>query len=352
MTLARAALTQAVKARALALGFDRVAVGPADPPDHSGAFEAWLDAGYAGEMGYLQRGRAERLDPRRLLPGARSAIAVAFNYYQGDPPGAEAWAPVARYAWGRDYHDLMRPRLERLCDLIREAAGHAVRTRVAVDTSAVLERDLAARAGLGWVGKNTNLLHPELGSWFFIGIVLTTAELDFDGPLPDRCGTCRACLDACPTGAFLEPYILDARRCISYLTIEHRGPIAEDLREPMGEWMFGCDLCQTVCPWNGKVPVTGEPALLPAGEPLSLPTVLQMTEEDFRGRFNGTPLMRAKRRGLLRNVAVALGNRKDPAAIPALTRALSDPESLVREHAAWALARIAGEEMESHAGED
>ncbi|MBI2153150.1 MAG: tRNA epoxyqueuosine(34) reductase QueG [Candidatus Rokubacteria bacterium] len=343
MTLARTALTQAIKERALALGFDRVAVGPADPPDHAAAFDAWLEAGYAGTMDYLERGRTERLDPRRLLPGARSVVAVALNYYQGEPPDGDAWAPVARYAWGRDYHDIMPPPLQRLCEFIREAAGPSVRSRAAVDTSAVLERDLAARAGLGWVGKNTNLLHPELGSWFFIGIVLTTADLDGDEPLPDRCGTCRACLDVCPTEAFVAPYVLDARRCISYLTIEHRGAIPETLREPMGEWVFGCDLCQTVCPWNRKAPVTSEAALMPEAEPLSLPSLLGMTQAEFRARFRGTPLTRPKRRGLLRNAAVALGNRKDPAAVPALTRALSDPEPLVREHAAWALARIAND---------
>ncbi|MBI2553063.1 MAG: tRNA epoxyqueuosine(34) reductase QueG [Candidatus Rokubacteria bacterium] len=320
-----------------------MAVGPADPPDHAAAFDAWLEAGYAGTMDYLERGRTERLDPRRLLPGARSVVAVALNYYQGEPPDGDAWAPVARYAWGRDYHDIMPPPLQRLCEFIREAAGPSVRSRAAVDTSAVLERDLAARAGLGWVGKNTNLLHPELGSWFFIGIVLTTADLDGDEPLPDRCGTCRACLDVCPTEAFVAPYVLDARRCISYLTIEHRGAIPETLREPMGEWVFGCDLCQTVCPWNRKAPVTSEAALMPEAEPLSLPSLLGMTQAEFRARFRGTPLTRPKRRGLLRNAAVALGNRKDPAAVPALTRALSDPEPLVREHAAWALARIAND---------
>lgn len=349
MTLALSALTRAVRERALALGFDRVGVGPADPPEHGAAFEAWLDAGYAGSMEYLGRGRAERLDPRRLLPGARSVVAVALNYSQGDPRGGDGWARVARYARGRDYHELMRPRLERLGEFIREAAGPGVRTRAAVDTSPLLERDLAARAGLGWVGKNTNLLHPGLGSWFFIGIVLTTAELRFDRSLPDRCGTCRACLDACPTRAFPAPYVLDARRCISYLTIEHRGPIPEDLRESLGEWLFGCDACQMVCPWNRRVPPTGEPALMPTGEPLPLPALFELTEEEFRARFSGTALRRAKRRGLLRNAAVALGNRKEPAALPALRRALADPEPLVREHAAWALARIAREEGASHA---
>ncbi len=352
MTLSRVALTSAVKDRALALGFDRVAVGPADPPDHGSAFEAWLAAGHAGTMEYLERGKAKRLDPRRVLPGARSVIAVALNYYQGDPPEAAGWTPVAHYAWGRDYHDVMTPCLEALLAFLREAAGPDVKGKVYVDTGPVLERDLAARAGLGWVGKNTNLLHPELGSWFFIGIILTTAELDWDEPLADRCGTCRACLDVCPTEAFPAPYALDARRCISYLTIEQKGPIPEELREPMGEWVFGCDLCQTVCPWNRKAPVTREPAFFPARPLPPLSSLLEMTEADFKNYFKGTPLTRPKRRGLLRNAAVALGNRRDRAAVPALTRALADPERLVREHAAWALARLADQEVLSHAGDD
>lgn len=352
MTLTRAALTEAVKARALALGFDRVAVGPADPPDHGRAFEAWLEAGYAGTMEYLERGRAKRLAPQQVLPGARSVIAVALNYYQGEPSEAQGWAPVARYAWGRDYHAVMTPRLEKLLAFVQEAAGTGVRGKIYVDTGPVLERDLAARAGLGWVGKNTNLLHPEFGSFFFIGVILTTVELGFDAPLPDRCGTCRACLDVCPTHAFVAPYVLDARRCISYLTIEHRGSIPEGLREPMGEWVFGCDLCQTVCPWNRKAPVTREPALHPVTPLPPLASVLEMGEADFRARFGGTPLTRPKRAGLARNAAVVLGNRRDPSAIQSLTRALSDQEPLVREHAAWALARIAGEEVVSHGGDD
>ncbi|MBI4588986.1 MAG: tRNA epoxyqueuosine(34) reductase QueG [Candidatus Rokubacteria bacterium] len=351
MTLARGALTEAVKDRALALGFDRVAVGSADPPDHGSAFVAWLEAGYAGTMDYMERGRAKRLDPRRVLPGARSVVAVALNYHQGEPPEGDTWAPVARYARGRDYHDVMTPRLEALLAFLRDAAGPEVRGKVYVDTGPVLERGLAARAGLGWVGKNTNLLHPDLGSWFFLGILLTTADLEWDGPLPDRCGTCRACLDACPTQAFLAPYVLDARRCISYLTIEHRGPIPGQFREAMGEWVFGCDLCQTVCPWNRKAPLTREPGFLPATPLPPLASLLEMSEAQFRRRFGGTPLTRPKRRGLARNAAVVLGNRKDPEAIPALTRALSDSESLVRDHAAWALSRIAADEVLSHAGD-
>lgn len=340
MTLAQIALTEAVKARALELGFDLVAIGPAEPPEHASAFEAWLAAGYAGTMEYMARGRAKRLDLQQVLPGARSVIAVALNYYQGEPPEAQGWAPVARYAWGRDYHDVMTPRLEKLLAFLQEAAGPETRGKIYVDTGPVLERDLAARAGLGWIGKNTNLLHPALGSFFFIGVLLTTAELEHDAPLPDRCGTCRACLDACPTDAFPAPYLLDARRCIAYLTIEHKGPIPEELREGVGGWAFGCDICQAVCPWNRKAPQTREPSLRP-GEPLpDLAELLDLDESEFRRRFAGSPLTRPKRRGFLRNVAVALGNRRDPKAVPALSRALADLEPLVREHAAWALGRI------------
>src|SRR5262245_27036084 len=251
------ALAERVKATARRLGFDLVAIGPADPPEHGGAFEAWLDAGHAGEMGYLERGRAQRLDPRRVLPGARAVIACALNYHQG----REAAGPphVSRYAWGVDYHDVMAPRLAALRDDLLAAAPDAT-GRAYVDTGPVLERELAARAGLGWIGKNTMLLHPTLGSWLFLGVVLTTAELAFDAPLADRCGTCTRCLDACPTGAFVAPYVLDSRRCISYLTIEHRSAIAVELRPHLATMAFGCDICQTVCPWNHRAPITTEAA--------------------------------------------------------------------------------------------
>jgi epoxyqueuosine reductase len=310
MELSRSALTEAVKAKALELGFDRVAIGPAAPPERGPAFEAWLASGYAGTMDYLLRGREKRLDPDKVLPGARSLIAVALNYYQGPVPEEESWAPIARYAWGQDYHDVMIPRLESLRAFLKRAAGPEVSGRVYVDTGPVLERELAARAGLGWVGKNSLLLHPELGSWFFIGIILTTAELDVGEPLPDRCGRCTACLDACPTGAFVAPYVLDATRCISYLTIEHRGAIPEDLKPQMGEWVFGCDLCQSACPWNRKVPLTREPALRPDRPFLPLEAVRELTEPEFRERFRGSPLMRPKWRGITRNVETALANRE------------------------------------------
>jgi epoxyqueuosine reductase len=303
VTLAGLVLAQAVKARALELGFDRVAIGPAGPPPHAAAFERWLDAGRAGTMDYLAETRLERLDPARLLPGCRSVIAVALNYARGDEP---EWRGVARYARSADYHDTMRPRLHALRDYVSAAAGAT--SRASLDTSAVLERDLAAAAGLGWIGKNTNLLAPGLGSYFFIGLVLTTATLPSDDAQPDRCGTCTACLDACPTAAFDAPYSLDARRCIAYLTIEHRGPIPEEFHAAMGEWLFGCDICQEVCPWNRHAPAAREMA--PATPPPPAEALVAMTDAEVRERFRGSALKRARREGLARNAAIVLSNRR------------------------------------------
>ena len=331
-----AELAERVKATGKRLGFDLVAIGPADPPEHAAAFAAWLDAGYAGSMAYLERGRERRLDPRRVLPGARSVIAAALNYHQG----AEAAGPphVARYAWGADYHGVMEPRLRALLDDL-VAAAPGTHGRVYVDTGPVLERDLAARAGLGWIGKNTMLLHPALGSYFFIGVVLATAELAPDGGLPDRCGTCTRCLEACPTQAFVAPYVLDARRCISYLTIEHRGPMPVELRESVGALAFGCDVCQDVCPWNRRAPITAETAFA-ARELPALSEWVTLTDETYHRRLTGSPLRRARRPGLARNAAIALGNSGDAAAVPALRPGLTDPDAGVRDHAAWALERL------------
>ena len=303
--MAAAALTEAIKARALALGFDLAAVGPADPPEHADSFRRWVEAGHAGTMAYLERRLPERIDPRRVLADARSVVTVALNYFQGETDDV-SWKPVARYAWGRDYHDVMTPRLEALARFIGEAAGAG--GKCYVDTGPLLERDLAARAGLGWVGKNTMLINPHLGSWFFIGVLLTTAELVPGDPLPDRCGTCRACLDACPTDAFPAPYVLDARRCISYLTIEHRGDIEPALAARMGEWQFGCDICQDVCPWNRRAPVTREAAFRPTTSYPGAAAIAGMDDETFRSRFAGTPLTRPKAQGMRRNAGIALGN--------------------------------------------
>jgi epoxyqueuosine reductase len=333
------ALAGVVKASATALGFSRVAIGPAEPPEHGAAFERWLEAGYGASMSYLARGRADRLDPRRLLAGARSTVAVALSHGDGraDDP---TWAPVARYARGRDYHEVMRPRLQRLAGVIREAAGAGTATRVSVDTSAVLERDLAAQAGLGWIGKNTNLLNPSLGSYFLIGILLTTAEIARDERVVDRCGTCTACLDACPTGAFAAPYVLDARRCISYLTIEHRGDLPEDLSGALHGWIFGCDVCQEVCPWNRKVMAARDPALAPVSETFSgVAELLGLDEAGFRERFRGSPLRRSKRSGLLRNAALALGQGEGGGGAEVLGQAAADEDEVVARAARWVLAR-------------
>jgi epoxyqueuosine reductase len=256
-------------------------------------------------MGYLERRLPERVDPRRVLADARSVVTVALNYFQGEPEDA-SWKPVARYAWGRDYHDVMTPRLEALARYIGVTAGAS--GKCYVDTGPLLERDLAARAGLGWVGKNTMLLNPSLGSWFFIGVLLTTAELVHGEPLPDRCGTCRACLDACPTDAFIAPYVLDARRCISYLTIEHRGAIEPALAARMGEWQFGCDICQDVCPWNRRAPITREAAFRPTAPDPGAAAVVPKDDEAFRARFTDTPLTRPKAQGMRRNAGIARSN--------------------------------------------
>ncbi len=338
MSLTAMTLTATVKARALELGFDRVAVGPAGPVEHAAQFDSWLDAGHAGTMGYLQRSRAERIDPGRLLPGARSVVAVALGYRP--PHEAPGWAAIARYARGRDYHDVMRPRLEALASVIDHGAPAGTRSRTAVDTSAVLERDLAAGAGLGWIGKNTNLLRLDLGSYFFIGVVLTTAVLEPDARVPDHCGTCTACLDACPTHAFPAPYVLDARRCLSYLTIEHRGEIAPDLAPEVRDWIFGCDVCQEVCPWSRKSAPATEPAFAPATGPPTLAEILEMDDGMFRERFRGSAITRARRAGLVRNAALAAGNSGLRELLPSLRKLAGDADAGVRGAAAWALERL------------
>jgi epoxyqueuosine reductase len=336
MKLTALALTETVKARALALGFERVAIGPADAITHAAQFTEWLAAGYGEGMDWLAESREIRLEPARLLPGVKSAVVVALHY--GPREDDPSWDVVSRYARGADYHNVMRPRLHVLRDYLIEAGG--ADSRASLDTSAVLERDLAAAAGLGWIGKNTNLIAPRAGSYFFIGTVLTTAELVADGPVADHCGTCTACLEACPTQAFPAPWVLDARRCLAYLTIEHRGPIVDALKPHVADWLFGCDICQDVCPWNRKTPPAREPSLAPRTLLEPLEALLALDDETFRARFRGTALFRAKRAGLARNAALILGNRGERSAAPALRRALEDPDEGVRDAAAWALRRL------------
>ena len=335
---ATSAATQ-VKGAAYALGFDLVGITRLGPAETAPQFREWLAKGYAGTMGYLARGANKRDDTRRVVEGAVSAVVVAMNYGGTQPPG-----PIARYARGRDYHDVMVDRLNELLSRIRSAVAPGVNGKPYVDTGPILERELARRAGLGWFGKNTNLINPRLGSFFFIGSLLVDLELEADPPFAaDHCGTCTRCLAACPTDAFVAPRTLDATRCISYLTIELREDIPEALRTQMGELVFGCDICQDVCPWNHKFSrAVTDPGLQP--DPRSAQSdpaeLLGLSEEGFRGRFRNSAVLRTKRRGLARNAAIALGNRARPGDALVLDRALRDPDALVRTHATWALERL------------
>jgi epoxyqueuosine reductase len=341
--LTAASLTQGLKARALQAGFGLVGVCPAVTPEGLHRFHAWLDAGYAGEMQYLAARREAYADPRHILDGVRSLVMLGMQYRTDEPvPCQSGQARISRYAWGTsDYHDVIHERLRELARWLAEQVSGAS-VRGVVDTAPLLEREFGRLAGLGWIGKNTMLIHRDAGSWFLLAALLTDLELDYDPPHEgEYCGTCRACLDACPTQAFAEPYVLDATRCISYLTIELRGTIPPPLRAGVGDWIFGCDICQEVCPWNRRAPISGEDAFAPAAgsNSASLADLLAMTDDDFRQRFRRTPLWRAKRRGLLRNVAIAAGNQGDPGLAEALARGRDDPEPLVREACEWALER-------------
>ena len=339
-----ATLEARIKAQAYGLGFDLVGLTRTGPAHTSGTFERWLQAGHAGEMHYLERGAEKRRDSRLPVDGARSAVVVAMNY-----GGREASGPVARYARGDDYHDVMVERLRALHACVDTWVGSQVRGKAYVDTGPILERDLARRAGLGWFGKNTMLINRGIGSFFFLGVLLLELDLEPDVPFEaEHCGTCTRCLDACPTDALSEAGVLDARRCISYLTIELKGAIPPDLREPIDGLLYGCDICQDVCPWNvrfardlpadspyvARAPFGAHDARTLARE------LLGMTHSEFSAAFKGSPMKRAKLRGLKRNAAVALGNVGTTDDAGVLTRALDDEEPLVREHAAWALRRI------------
>ena len=339
----RVELAEKLKRRAGELGFSLCGVSPAVSPPGAARFDEWLAAGYAGQMHYLADRREAYSHPGSVLNGARSVVMLAMNYRTAEPAvPAPGQGRVSRYAWGdADYHDLVRERLNSLAEFLRSQES-AARVRGVVDTAPLLEREFAQLAGLGWIGKNTLLLNREHGSWFFLAALVTDIELAYDAPHEtDHCGTCRACLDACPTGAFPQPYVLDASRCISYLTIELREAIPAELRGGLGEWLFGCDVCQEVCPWNSRAPLSREAAFAPREDanPVDLIGLFDLEDAAFRERFRHTPLWRAKRRGILRNAAIVLGNRPTRDAIPALVRGLNDSEALVRGACAWALGR-------------
>ena len=381
-----------IREAASRLGFDLCGIASALPPDQdTQQYLWWLQEGFHGEMKYMER--RERQDVRLLLPSVRSVICAAMVYNSPHPLSIEChdagrgqdadrgW--ISRYAWGEDYHFVLKERLERLLDELRAAVGSPFDAKLYVDTGPVLERALAQAAGLGWIAKNTCLIHPKAGSWFLVGEILTSLELEPDQPLPDLCGTCTRCIDACPTEAIVKPYVLDATRCISYFTIELKGAIPEEFRPGMGRHVFGCDICQDVCPWNRKAPVTQLPAFQPRtfeseGSPYpsrdprqagagregavrqeadpgrardqALPPsffnpplewLANLTEDDFRNLFRRSPLKRARYRGLLRNVAVAMGNAGLPKFRPVLERLAQHPDPVVLEHARWALGQLA-----------
>ncbi|HIF57499.1 MAG: tRNA epoxyqueuosine(34) reductase QueG [bacterium] len=351
-------LVEELKAQAKSLGFSRVGIAAVNPSTHIDFYQSWIDAGMQGEMEYLAREESVRRrgDVEQTLPGARSVIVVTHDYLTeglGSSPDDPAMAIVARYARGDDYHDIIKSKLLELLKWLTKRVPERVEGRVYVDTGPILERDLAQRAGLGWFGKNTMLIDPTTGSFFFLGLLLIDLELSADSPfLDDRCGTCRSCLDACPTGALLGrdakgAPVMDARRCISYLTIELRSAIPVEFRSAIGNRIYGCDICQEVCPWNERfAEATGAPAYrasqdLDGPSLLGLAEILLSTDElGFRKTFKKSAIKRAKRSGLLRNICIALGNWGAPAAVTTLLRALSDMEPLVRGHAAWALGQI------------
>jgi epoxyqueuosine reductase len=348
--LSRDPVARAARAKALAreAGFDLAGVAAAEAPRALAFFPEWIARGHAAEMAYLTGQVARRSDLRAAFPWARSVLSVGLQYdtpapYSTAAPSDRGW--IARYAWGDDYHDVMKALLDRVIETLRQEAG-PFEARTYVDTGPIVERAYAAAAGLGAWGKNTCLLHPEHGSWFFLGEAVTDLELAADVPLGDMCGSCTACLDACPTGALPAPYVLDAGRCISYLTIETKGAIPEAQRAGVGRQVFGCDICQDVCPWNRRRRHRGPDvfAARPGLEAPSLDELASLDADAFRERFRHSPVKRAKRRGLLRNVAVALGNSGDPSKRPLLERLAADEDPLIREHAVWALERLSREQ--------
>jgi epoxyqueuosine reductase len=348
-----------VKARlvefARELGFDSCRVAACAPPAHAGEFEDWLSAGAHGEMEYMARGDEKRRDPQKILPGAKSVVVLALNYFQGNSEpewrltaaetAATTTGRIARYAWGDDYHDVIAAKLDKIDIFLREFDGQQ---KCYVDTGPILERDHAAQAGIGWHGKSTMLIDEKLGTWFFLAEILTTVELPPDEPARDRCGTCERCITACPTGAITAPHKVDARRCISYLTIELKSSIPLELRPLIGDRIFGCDDCLDACPWNRFAQVSRESAFA-ARSPsrtgtsttaFSLRDYLALNETEFRNLFRNSPIKRIKRRGFLRNVCVALGNVGTEEDLPALREARLDSEPLIAEHAAWAIEQI------------
>ncbi len=341
-------LSALIKNHALSLGFDLVGISPVE--SHYGEadlFERWLGRGYAGEMSYLERGLLKRKEVEKVLPGARSVVSCAVNYNTENPRSTETsgggW--ISRYAWGDDYHDVMGKMLGELSEYITGLCPGESGIKAYVDTGPVLEKVHASHSGIGWVGKNTCLINQRAGSWLFLGEVITDIELDYDTAVEDRCGTCTRCIDACPTDAIVEPYVLDARKCISYLTIELKGKIPLELREGMENNVFGCDICQDICPWNHDALFTLKESFAPREKLLSpdFKWLMELDGDGFREVFRKSPVKRAKRRGFMRNVLVAVGNSGNKEYIEYIRGLLGDDEPIIRAHAVWALWKLEGE---------
>jgi epoxyqueuosine reductase len=336
-----------IKDAATAAGFELAGIAPVDDFAELKRFPEWIAEGHAGEMKYLESrtdaGVLRRASLQSVFPWARSVVVCAINYNTAHPYSIEAadatrgW--ISRYAWSReDYHDSVLQRLREVETKLKDIAGQNIETRPYVDTGPIVERVYAKYAGVGWLGKNTCLINQQIGSWLFLGVIVTSVELTPDIPAPDRCGTCTRCIDACPTQALIAPYGLDSTKCISYLTIEKRGAIPEELRGGMGRQVFGCDICQDVCPWNRTAPSSGNPEFQ-AREGLVNPALAwlaEISEEDFREKFRGSPVKRTKRSGLRRNALIAIGNSRDRSFIPLAERCFSDPDPVVSEAASWA----------------
>jgi len=333
-----------LRERALALGFDDLRVAPAIEAPHADVFREWVAEGKFGDMAWLERNVDRRSDPRIVVPGAQSVLVLAMNYFQGEPPARAsetdaAHGKIARYAWNDDYHDLIEAKLKELYLLVEELGGKG---RYYVDTGPVLERDFAHEAGLGWNGKSTVQIHRKLGTWFFLAVIVTTLDLEPDEGAKDHCGKCTACIDCCPTKAITGPHRMDARLCISYLTIEHKGPIPLELRRPLGDRIYGCDDCLDACPWNRFAQISRE-ATFQARDTVfdkSLRQFLALDDEGFRTLFRKSPIKRSKRERFLRNVCVALGNVGTEDDLPALRNSLETEGDLIAEHASWAIAEI------------
>lgn len=341
-------LTLQIKQEARQLGFSLVGITNPEPPDHLKFFQNWLSAGYQASMQWIdaERSRERRSDPRKILPECKSIISLGIPY--ADPQKVNGKGGISAYALNQDYHDVLPEKLKSLVKFLEERVGHPIPNRWYTDTGPILEREIAMRAGLGWIGKNTTLINREYGSYFFLAEILLGVDLISDSPITESfCGSCTRCLEACPTGSLVKAYTLDANLCTSYLTIEHREFIPLEMRALMGEWIFGCDVCQAVCPWNKSVKESPEVIddFQPRPELAAVDLIAEMhlTQQAFSARFKGSPIKRTKRRGYLRNVAVALGNRTAADSQRILTAALNDEEALVRSHAAWALGEIGGE---------